>query len=311
MTASAAAPARPDDDPSDGNPSDGGRSDAGQSDGGPDDGVIRSAANPRYRSLRALIDDARARRRSGQSVLEGEHLVRAWLERGGPVVEWVVAESSARPLMAAFPAFARFLASRATGLAPPRILADRLLAQASSLPSPPPVLAIIETPQAALPATLDGDLVILDRLQDPANVGAVLRTIAAAGLSRVITTPGTAACWSPKALRAGMGGQFALTLHEGVDFEQILARLTVPLVATVAHGGKALAEADLRPALAWWLGNEGEGIAVADGARASLQLRIDQSTAVESLNVAAAAAVCLFEQRRQRRPTGASPAGQA
>ena len=258
-------------------------------------GVIRSGANPRYRALRRLLDDARARRDTGRSVLEGEHLVGAWRARGGAVVEWIVRESDAASLVAAI--------ERSAAPAWPRPLrvADRLLAAASTLPSPAPVMAIIETPQSALPARLAGDLVVLDRLQDPANVGAILRTVAAAGIGRVVATPGTAGCWSPKALRAGMGGQFALDIHEGVPLEALLPRLGVPLVATVAHGGQPLDEADLRPPLAWWLGNEGEGIGPAESARAGLRLRIDQSPAVESLNVAAAAAVCLFEQRRQRR----------
>ncbi len=260
----------------------------------PADAVIRSSANPRYRELRRLLDDARARKAAGRSVLEGEHLVEAWRSSGGQVLDWVVRETDAALLVARFgqgaPAWPR-----------PQIVADRLLASASTLPSPAPVMAVIATPQVDLPEQINDDLVILDRLQDPANVGAILRTVAAAGIGRVVATPGTAACWSPKALRAGMGGQFALAIHEGQALTTLLPRLQVPLVATVVHGGLPLDEADLRPALAWWLGNEGEGIAGSASQLAGLRLQIDQSPAVESLNVAAAAAVCLFEQRRQRR----------
>ena len=272
------------------------------------DAVIHSTANPRYRELRRLLDDARARKAAGRCVLEGEHLVGAWRARGGAVVEWIVRESEAATLIAAIDPSDTREAGGAGQRRPdpptwprPLRVADRLLAAASSLPSPAPVLAIIETPQAPLPARFDDDLVILDRLQDPANVGAILRTVAAAGLRRVVTTPGTAACWSPKALRAGMGGQFALAIHEGIELADLLARLDVPLVATVVHDGQPLDAADLRPPLAWWFGNEGEGIGRSDSVRARLRLQIDQSEAVESLNVAAAAAVCLFEQRRQRR----------
>ena len=260
----------------------------------PGDNVIRSTANPRYRELRRLIDDARARKTAARTVLEGEHLVAAWHDRGGSVVDWILSESAAPSLLAG-------IGARGPAWPRPLIVADRLLAAASSLPSPAPILAVIATPVPALPARIDADVVILDRLQDPANVGAVLRTIAAAGIERVVTTPGTAACWSPKALRAGMGGQFALQIHEGIELAALLPRLAVPLAATVVRGGLALDEADLRPALAWWLGNEGEGIAEAGQASAQLRLRIDQAPAVESLNVAAAAAICLFEQRRQRR----------
>lgn len=267
-----------------------------------DAAVLRSAANPRYRELRRLIDDARARRLSGRTVLEGDHLVRAWRDAGGAVLDWVVCESQARALRAAI--LAAPCAGPAVAWPEPRIVADRLLAAASSLPSPAPVLAVIATPAPPLPQRIATDLVILDRLQDPANVGAVLRTVAAAGIATVVATAGTAACWSPKALRAGMGGQFALRIHEGVALADLLPRLAVPLAATVVQGGQPLDRTDLRPALAWWLGNEGEGIAEGGQAQARLRLRIDQSPAVESLNVAAAAAICLFEQRRQRRAAG-------
>lgn len=268
---------------------------------GADGLVIRSTANPRYRALRRLIDDARARKADARTVLEGEHLVLAWRAAGGAVADWLVRESAAAT---AVPSVLAVVAI-SDGIAPswprPLIVADRLLAAASSLPSPAPVLAIVETPAPPLPARLDGDLVILDRLQDPANVGAVLRTIAAAGLTRVVTTPGTAACWSPKALRAGMGGQFALAIHEGVPLTDLLSRLDVPLAATVAHAGEPIDEADLTEPIAWWFGNEGEGIDPQAQSMAQRRVTIDQSPGVESLNVAAAAAVCLFEQRRQRR----------
>lgn len=263
------------------------------------DAVIRSSANPRYRELRRLLDDARARKAAGRSVLEGEHLVCAWRATGGTVVDWVVRESDAGALVAVVEA-QPVPAISSTAWRRPLIVADRLLAAASTLPSPAPVMAVIDTPGTTLPTRLVDDLVILDRLQDPANVGAILRTVAAAGIGRVVTTPGTAGCWSPKALRAGMGGQFALAIHEGVALADLLTRLDVALVATVVDGGVALDEADLTAPLAWWLGNEGEGIGDAAATHASLRLQIDQSPAVESLNVAAAAAVCLFEQRRQR-----------
>lgn len=258
--------------------------------------VVRSASNPRYRGLLRLLDDARARRAAGRTVLEGEHLVSAWLARGGAIVEWAVAESSAAQVQARV---ARW--REAARHVPPVVLADRLFLRASDLKSPSPVLAVIEPPTPPLPATLDGDLVILDRVQDPTNVGALVRTAAAAGIPRVVTTTGTAACWSPKCLRAGMGGQFAVAVHEGIDWAVLADRLRVPVAATVVRGGTPLTEADLRPSLAWWFGNEGEGIAPEDARRAALAVTIDQDPAVESLNVTAAAAVCLFEQRRQRR----------
>ncbi len=267
---------------------------------GSGDDIVRSAANPRYRALLQLLTDARARRAGGRTVLEGDHLVGSWLARGGALVEWAVAEGHA--------AAATALLQSLAPVPPPLVLADRLLERASDLKSAAPVLAVIETPRPALPETLDEDLLILDRIQDPANVGAILRTAAAAGIGRVVTTAGTAACWSPKALRAGMGGQFALAIHESVDWASLQQRLRVPIVATVVRGGREPGSVDLRPPLAWWFGNEGEGIDDGARQRARLAITIDQASAVESLNVTAAAAICLFEQRRQRRTGGTAAA---
>ena len=142
---------------------------------------------------------------------------------------------------------------------------------------------------------------MLDRVQDPGNVGAILRTAAAAGVQTLLTTPGTAACWAPKVLRAGMGGHFVLDIVENVAPEALQALAAyLPLAGTVLQGGQSLYGTDLRSPLAWVFGNEGEGIAPALQERLGLRLTIPQEAGVESLNVAASAAVCLFEQRRQR-----------
>lgn len=263
--------------------------------------VISSAANPRYRRLRSLIQSSRERHREQRSVLEGIHLVESWLDHrppegsaatAGPTLELAVAERGL-----ANPAVTVLLAR--AGVAP-LVLRDRLFDSLGTMPSPAPLLAVVPTPAPDLPARFDSDLVILDRVQDPGNVGAILRTAAAAGLGRVVTTPGTAWCWAPKVLRAAMGAHFALAIHESQPWDALLPRLRVPLAGTLAHGGDPLYDRDLVPACAWVFGSEGEGMDPAVAGRLDWRLTIPQARAVESLNVAAAAAVCLFEQRRQR-----------
>ena len=182
------------------------------------------------------------------------------------------------------------------------VLDDRLFDQLDIMPSPSPMLAVVETPRPALPASApDHDLVILDRIQDPGNVGTILRTAAAAGIRTVLTTAGTAACWAPKVLRAGMGGHFVLEIHENIPLEQLRAQVgALPLAGTVLQDGQSLYATDLRRPLAWVFGNEGEGIDPELQARLGCRLTIPPDPGVESLNVAASAAVCLFEQRRQR-----------
>jgi TrmH family RNA methyltransferase len=140
---------------------------------------------------------------------------------------------------------------------------------------------------------------VLDRLQDAGNVGTILRTAAAFGFTQCLALKGTAALWSGKVLRAGMGAHFALNLVELAGDAQLDA-LRVPLIATSSHAQRALQEVDLPWPCAWVMGHEGQGVSSALEARCSLTLRIAQPGGEESLNVAAAAAVCLYESTRQR-----------
>jgi TrmH family RNA methyltransferase len=140
---------------------------------------------------------------------------------------------------------------------------------------------------------LDAASVILDRVQDAGNVGSILRSAAAFGFGQVIALKGTAALWSPKVLRAGMGAHFALRLVEGVE-PTALAALQVPIVITSSHHGSFLHQQALPMPCAWAMGHEGQGVSDDLMARASLKVRIDQPGGEESLNVAAAAAICLY-----------------
>jgi len=143
-------------------------------------------------------------------------------------------------------------------------------------------------------------VVILDRIQDPGNVGTLLRTCAAAGIKRVFATTGTATLWSPRVLRSGQGAHFALRLHEQIDLSAMIATLEVPLVVTTLTAAQNLFATELPAHCAWVFGNEGQGVDSALIEKASIKVRIEHELqGAESLNVTAAAAICLFEQRRQ------------
>lgn len=272
---------------------------------------ISSSSNPKWRHLRELLESARERRRSGQTVLEGWHLLDAWLATGLPIRQLVIPQRTLQQLAGVPASDGDDIDESVEHSSPVQVAADahwlilddRLFGELDLLPSPSPVLAVVDIPQRALPARLGegGDIIVLDRVQDPGNVGAILRTAAAAGVQTLLTTPGTAACWAPKVLRAGMGGHFVLDIVENVAPEALQALAAhLPLAGTVLQGGQSLYGTDLRSPLAWVFGNEGEGIAPALQKWLGLRLTIPQAAGVESLNVAASAAVCLFEQRRQR-----------
>ncbi len=272
---------------------------------------ISSSSNPKWRHLRELLESARERRRSGQTVLEGWHLLDAWLATGRPIRQLVIPQRTLQQLAGVPASDGDDIDESVEHSSPVQVAADahwlilddRLFGELDLLPSPSPVLAVVDTPRPLLPARLGegGDIIVLDRVQDPGNVGAILRTAAAAGVQTLLTTPGTAACWAPKVLRAGMGGHFVMDIVENVAPHALQALVThLPLAGTVLQGGQSLYGTDLRSPLAWVFGNEGEGIAPALQEWLGLRLTIPQAAGVESLNVAASAAVCLFEQRRQR-----------
>ena len=247
--------------------------------------TISSRDNPLLVRVRKLAQDGSAYRRAGQVWIEGEHLCTALHARGRPAALALVAESA----WTGEPALRRLAAAAAETV----VVADRVFAASSGLESPARIGFLVELPQA--PALRpDVATVVLDRLQDAGNVGSILRSAAAFGVTQVLAIKGSAALWSPKVLRAGMGAHFALALAEGLD-EAALATLAVPLVATSSHGGVALRSAALPRPCAWVFGHEGQGVSVTLQSRCALAVRIPQPGGEESLNVAAAAAVCLYE----------------
>ena len=134
--------------------------------------------------------------------------------------------------------------------------------------------------------------VVLDRVQDAGNVGSILRSASAFGFKQIIAMKGTAALWSQKVLRAGMGAHFALHLVEGVGPEA-LQQLKVPLLVTSSHRGGLIHASTLPWPCAWAMGHEGQGVGEAVEALAAQHVRIAQPGGEESLNVGAAAAICL------------------
>jgi len=162
------------------------------------------------------------------------------------------------------------------------------------------VLLLIDTPKVPAIGTLAVSAVLLDEIQDPGNFGSILRSAAAAGIRKVFCSPGTASAWSPKVLRAGMGAHFLLDIVENADLAQVIEDSVVPVLATSSYADKTVYQADLSGPCAWLMGHEGQGVSDVLMALATDTVIIPHLGKVESLNVAAAAAVCFFEQVRQQ-----------
>lgn len=255
--------------------------------------TLTSRENPLVRDLILLSGSSRERRRRGLTVLDGERLLKAWEESGG-VAEAVLASEtctsrkSIRDWISRFPAKSR------------AILSDSLIDRISQVMSSSGLVAIVPTPEPQpLPGFL-GDCVMLDSIQDPGNLGSILRSAVAAGIPRVLLSQGSVFAWAPKVVRAGMGAHFRLSIHEQIDLAAALDRAAGLAMATVPRGGVSLPDCDLRQPVAWLFGNEGSGLSQALLEKASGLVTIPMPGPAESLNLAAAAAICLFEQSRQR-----------
>ena len=252
--------------------------------------LVQSRDNPFFKSLKRLADSGRERRKTGQTLLDGVHLVEAYEAAFGPVEALIVAESAL-----AGGEIAGFVEGRETV-----VLADSLMRDLGLVDTPSGLLGLVKMPGAKAPVNRGKDAILLDGVQDPGNVGTLLRTAAAAGIEQALLAPGCASAWSPKVLRAGQGAHFALAIHEEVDLAGFMANYAGTTAVTCLDGATSLYVARLDGAVAWVFGAEGLGVRPELITAAGLRIKIPMPGAVESLNVAAAAAICLFEMVRRR-----------
>ena len=243
--------------------------------------MITSKANARVKRWSKLVQDARARREEGRVVLEGPHLVAEALQAGIEPVAVVVSESGLK----------REDVQKLLGRREPVVLADRVFKAMADADTPQGIAAEIAIPGIEA----RGHCVFLEGVQDPSNVGAIVRSAAAFGVGEVVLDRACADAWAPRTLRAGMGGHFKLALRQVADLAAELSGFRGKLLCTVLNGGTALREAELKGRLGWIFGGEGRGISEPVVQRTALRVMIPMSPETESLNVAAAAAICLYE----------------
>lgn len=256
---------------------------------------ISSRDNPLFKELKLLASSSQARRKAGRTLLDGVHLCEAYLSHIGMPPLCVVSESSL-----AHPEVAVLIGQCDSAHVQCISLPEPLYQALSQVENGVGLLFVVDTPQSLLPPTLDQSAVLLDGLQDPGNLGSILRSAAAAGIKHVFCSKGTAFAWSPKVLRAGMGAHFLLKIFENVDLATLMQTSHVPILATSSHAKQRIYDMDLNQPLAWLFGHEGQGVSEALLQAATHPVAIPHRGDIESLNVAACAAVCFFEQLRQK-----------
>jgi TrmH family RNA methyltransferase len=251
--------------------------------------VLRLAAGKRD----ASADDAH------RVVLEGVHLCQAWLQHQGPPDLALFDETLLQSQVELQELAGAVRAEHSIKLD------SRLAKGLSQVEHGQGVYFVVAAPAPQVPSRITRNSLWLDRIQDPGNIGTLLRTAAAAGIQHAFLSTGCASAWSPKVLRSAQGAHFVLSISEHLDLRAEARKLAIPAVATALHDAKSLYETVLPADCAWFFGNEGQGVDPELLALSALRVFIPQVEQVESLNVAVAAGVCLFEQRRQQAGRGA------
>lgn len=263
---------------------------------------VESRHNERLRDVARLVASSRDRRKTGRCVLEGAHLIDVYSAHiGAPQTLVVLDDALVRPDVAAL--VERVPPSRTI------VVSRSLFAELATLPAEVAVLAVVATPISTAPTPADFCL-LLEDLQDPGNVGSIIRTAAAAGIEQVVLSRNCAFAWSPKALRAGQGAHFLTAIVEGVDLGEWIGAFRARrgrVFATVVDDAAALYETDLRGCVAIAIGSEGSGLSAQLRTLIDERITIPMAAGSQSLNAAAAAAIVLFEAVRQRRASMTSP----
>ena len=254
---------------------------------------IISRDNPIFKYQKKLADNARERRAEGKTLLDGIHLIEAYLAAFGDPELIIIPEGKSS---AEANALMQHLEHVSTIMLP-----TLMFAELTPVASSTGILALVTIPkswpQIAPPNTINFALMLED-IQDPGNLGSMLRTALGAGVQAVYLSKGCTDAWSPKALRGGQGAQFLLPIFEGVVIVEAMQNFAGKSYATTLHGESLYAQ-NFKDPTAFIIGNEGAGLSDKVVQAATHQISIPMHPHLESLNAAAAAAVCLFERKRQ------------
>jgi len=252
--------------------------------------IITSRENSIYKRLLKISKLSKARQKTNQTLLDGEHLVSEYIESvGNPEV--VIVKAAALTTVEILKIVKRVSAQ-------PIALSDSLFKSISHVDQSAGILALINIPNPSRVLT-DVACIILEDIQDPGNMGSILRSAAACGLHQVHVSANCVDVWAPKTLRAGMGAQFRLNIHMKTDIQPLLQRYHGKVFATTPIKGISLYDVDLRGPVAFLFGNEGAGLSSKTLKLVTKGISIPMEGKTESLNVAAAAAICFFERARQ------------
>lgn len=263
--------------------------------------MITSTSNARVKRLVNLVKKRRERDREGVFLVEGPRMFReapkdqiqevyvseSFFQKGGEAADWLRAGDAAG-----------------------EVLADHVFSHVSDTQTPQGVLAVVRRPAYTLEDVISGacpQLLVLENLQDPGNLGTIVRTAEGAGVTGIVLSSGCVDLYNPKTIRSTMGSIYRMPICCAADLHSALGEMKRQGICTYAahlDGEQSYDQEDYRRPCAFLIGNEGNGLTKETAAAADRLVRIPMSGQVESLNAAIAAAVLMFEASRQRRGTG-------
>jgi TrmH family RNA methyltransferase len=262
------------------------------------DKFIESRQNAHYKLLKDVVAGGRSRRDHQMAWLEGARLCRTY--------QSVTNATNAILVMSTDCRIESIDTDVKSACAQTWLVDKKLFADITQVESPAGWGLIIPTGPPTTPMANSADVVVFDRIQDPGNAGMILRSAAAAGVRQVWAITGTVDLWSPKVLRAAMGAHFVMSIEESFTTERVVlqsqdTKLALFATANTPDAISLYSSAlNLNQPVGWVFGQEGDGVSPELLSRLQTVV-IPQSDKVESLNVAAAASICLFETLRRKR----------
>lgn len=256
--------------------------------------VISSAQNPQYKNIVRLMTKSSVRKKENLIILDGIHLAKEYLNFHHFPQICIISDGSENN--SEISEIVNVCTENDVQILK---LTNDLFKKISSVSNEMSIIFLAKKPERPELRT-DANTAILENIQDPGNLGTILRSASAAGVEQIICSENTVDIYSPKVLRAGMGAHFRLDILENQNLKKVIPELEIPVLATSLTAEKSIYDVDLAQNVAWIFGNEGAGLTEETQNLATQNVIIPQKNNVESLNVAMAATICFFEQMRQK-----------
>lgn len=253
---------------------------------------ITSRDNPFFKSLLKLSESASERKKQELTIIDGIHLVKDYYEKFGLLKSIVVSDKGIK-----HPEVQDLISLHKS--AELVMMSDVLFKEVSSLITPIGILAVVPIPDNKIFQKENGFCLACEDIQDPGNLGTILRSASAAGVEDVLLSPKCVSAWAPKVLRSSQGAHFLMNVHESIDLINACQNFKGKVIATSPGADLSVFEVDMKGSVMLLIGNEGNGLSLDLMQCATHKIRIPMPGKIESLNASVAAAICLFERVRQ------------